>query len=147
MLQVKVSALIGRPVQEVWDVFIDLTNSPRWTRSGSELRQRSTGPMGVGTTIESVRPLFGREVKSQAIVVTRYEPGHLLSYDAAVPLIGNTTGSFRFESVDGGTRLSRGGELNPGRAEALLGPILARVLRSGWGTELSNMKRLAEASP
>lgn len=145
MLRIKVSTLIGQPVQEVWDLFIDLTNSPRWTRSGSELRQRSAGPIGVGTEIDSVRPLFGREIKSQTIVVTRYEPGHLLSYAAVVPLIGRTTGDFTFESAGGGTRLSRDGDVSLGRAEGLLGPTLARVLRSGWGTELSNLKRLVEA--
>ena len=146
MLRIRVSTLIDRPVHEVWDRFIDLANSPRWTRSGSELRQRSAGPMGIGTTIESVRPLFGREIRSQAIVVTQYEPGHLLSYDATVPLIGNTSGSFTFESVAGGTRLSRAGALDLGRAEGLLGPALARVLRGGWKTELSNLKRLVEAT-
>jgi uncharacterized protein YndB with AHSA1/START domain len=147
VLRIEVSTLINRPVQQVWDFFIDLTNSPQWTRSGSELRQTSPGPLGLGTTMESVRPMLGREIKSQAIVVTRYEPGHLLSYDAAVPLIGHAPGRFTFESVGGGTRLSRAGELKLGRAERLLGPVLIRVLRSGWGTELSNLKRLVEAPP
>ena len=144
MLQIEMTTLISRPVQEVWDFFIDLTNSPQWTRSGSELRQTSPGTLGPGATIESVRPIFGREIRSQAIVVTRYEPLRLLSYDAAVPLIGHAPGAFTFERVEGGTRLSRSGELNLGRVERLLGPILARVLRSGWGTELSNLKRLTE---
>lgn len=147
MMRIDVSTLISRPVQEAWDFFIDLTNSPHWTRSGSELRQTSDGPLGVGMTIESVRSMFGREIKSQAIVVTQCEPGHLLSYAAAVPLIGHATGSFTFESGGGGTRLSRGGQLKLGRAEGLLGPSLTRVLRSGWGTELSNLKRLIEARP
>jgi uncharacterized protein YndB with AHSA1/START domain len=145
MLRIAVNALINRPVQDVWDFFIDLTNSPRWTRSGSELRQRSEGPLVVGGTIESVRPMFGREIKSQTIMITQYEPGHIIAYTAAIPLLGHTTGGFTFESVGGGTRLSRWGELELGRAEGLLGPILTRVLRGGWGTEMSNLKRLIEA--
>jgi uncharacterized membrane protein len=44
MLRIDVTTLISRPVQEVWDFFNDLTNSPRWTRSGSEVRQTSDGP-------------------------------------------------------------------------------------------------------
>src|SRR6266550_2225627 len=74
MLRIDVTTLIARPVQEVWDFFIDLTNSPRWTRSGSELRRTSPGALGVGATLESVRPMFGREIKSQTIEVTRYAP-------------------------------------------------------------------------
>ena len=147
MLRLEVSTLINRPVQEVWDFFIDLTNSPKWTRSGSEVRQTSAGPFGVGATAESVRPMFGREIKSQTIVVTQYEPGHRISITAAVPLLGHTAGGFTFETVGDGTRLSRDGELELGRVEGLLGPILMRVLRSSWGTEMSNLKRLIEARP
>lgn len=147
MLRIEVSTLIKRPVQEVWDFFIDLTNSPHWTASGSELRQTSTVPLGVGATIESVRPMFGREIKSQRIVVTRYEPGHLISVTTAVPLLGHGAMRFTFEGVGGGTRLSRGGEFGLGRAEGLLGPILTRLLRRGWRTEMANLKRLIEARP
>lgn len=147
MLRLEVTTLINRPVQDVWDFFIDLTNSPNWTRSGSELRQTSAGPLGVGATIESVRPMFGREIKSQTIAVTQYEPGHRISMMAAVPLLGRAAQEITFETVGGGTRLSRKGELELGRAEGLLGPILLRVLRSGWRIEMSNLKRLIEARP
>src|SRR5207245_8974345 len=78
MVRIDVTIVISRPVQEVWDFFIDFTNSSHWTRSGSELRQTSEGPVGVGTTVESVRPMFGREIKSQRLVATRYEPPHLV---------------------------------------------------------------------
>lgn len=144
MLRIDVTTLIARPVQEVWDFFNDLTNSPRWTRSGSEVRQTSGGPLGVGATFESVRRIFGREIKSQTLVATEYEPGRLISYSAAVPLLGQVIGGYTFESVDGGTRLSRWTEAELGRAERLLGPIVARSVSSGQGTELANLKRLIE---
>ena len=145
MLRIDVTTLISRPVQEVWDFFIDFTNSSHWTRSGSELRKTSEGPLGVGTTIESVRPMFGREIKSQRLVATRYEPPHLVSFTAVVPFIGDLIGGFTLESVDGGTRLSRWGELNAGGLKGAIGSALAPVVRRSWGTELSNIKRLIEA--
>ena len=147
MLKLEASTLINRPVQEVWDFFIDLTNSPKWTRSGSELRQTSAGPPGVGATIESIRPMFGREIKSQRIVVTQYEPGRLISFDADAPLLGHAAQTLTFETATGGTRLAREAQLGLGRAERLLGPLLLRVLRSSWGTEMSNLKRLIEPVP
>jgi len=147
MLRIDVTTLISRPVQEVWDFFIDFTNSPHWTRSGSELRKTSAGPLGVGTTVESVRPIFGREIKSQRIVATAYEPGRSISYTAALPILGRVIGGFTFESVGNGTRLSRWTEADLGRVEGLLGPLLTRLVRSGQGTELSNLKRLIEARP
>lgn len=147
MLRIEVNTLVNRPVQEAWDFFIDLTNSPHWTASGSELRQTSAGPPGLGMTVESVRPMFGRELKSQRIVVTQYEPGHLISMTTAVPLLGHAAMRFTFESVGGGTRLSREGEFGLGRAQGLIGPILSRFLHKGWRTEMANLKRLIEARP
>jgi uncharacterized protein YndB with AHSA1/START domain len=145
MLRIDVTILISRPVQEVWDFFIDFTNTPRWTRSGSELRQTSQGALGVGTTLESVRPMFGREIKSQNIQVTQYEPGRLISITSAVPLLGHATGGVTFQSVGGETRLSRWTELERGGARGLLGAILAPVVRRAQGAELANLKRLIEA--
>jgi uncharacterized protein YndB with AHSA1/START domain len=144
MLRIEAETLIDRPVSDVWDFFIDLKHSPRWTRSGSELRQTSAGAPGVGMTIESVRPILGREIRSQTIVVTEYEPGRHLSIEATVPLIGRTPGGFTFESVGNATRVSRWGEIDLGRAEGLLGPSLVRLLRSSWRVELRNLKRLLE---
>jgi len=145
MLRIDVTTLISRPVQEVWDDFIDLRNSPRWTRSGSELRPTSEGPFGVGTTVESVRTVFGREIKSQTLVTTHYDPRHSISFTADVALIGRLIGGFTFESVGGGTRLSRWTELEGGGAREMLGRILAPVVRRSQATELTNLKRLIEA--
>lgn len=143
MVRIDVTAMISRPVQEVWDFFIDLTNSPQWTRSGSELRKTSEGPFGVGTTVESVKPMFGREIKSQRLVATQFEPPHLVSFTAELPVIGHLIGGFTLEGMGGETRLSRWTEINVG----VLGSGLAPIVRRGQGTELSNLKRLIEARP
>jgi uncharacterized protein YndB with AHSA1/START domain len=147
MLRIDVTTLISRPVQEVWDFFNDLTNSPHWTRSGSEVRQTSTGPVEVGATFESVRQIFGREIKSQKLVATEYEPLRLISYVATIPILGRVIGGYTFDSVDGGTRMSRWTEAELGRGEGLFGPLAARLFSRAQGSELANLKRLIEALP
>ena len=147
MIRIEVNTLISRPVQEVWDFFIDFTNSSHWTRSGSQLRKTSEGPFGVGTTVESVRPMFGREIKSQRLVATRYEPPHLVSFTAAVPVLGDLIGGFTIESVGTETRLSRWTELNAGGLRGAIGSILVPIVRRSQATELSNLKRLIEGRP
>ena len=145
MLRIDVTTLISRPIKDVWDFFSDLTNSPRWTRSGSEVRQTSNGPVGVGSTFESVRQVFGREIKSQVLVATEYEPERVISYTAIIPILGQVIGGYTFETVDGGTRVSRWTQAELGRAEGLIGPLAARLFKRAQGTELANLKRLIEA--
>jgi uncharacterized protein YndB with AHSA1/START domain len=122
VVRIDVTTLISRPVQEVWDYFIDLTNSPQWTRSGSELRKTSNGPFGVGTTVESVKPMFGREVKSQRLLATHFEPPHLVSFTARLPVVGDLIGGFTLEADGDQTRLSRWTEMSGGGFQGVLMP-------------------------
>jgi uncharacterized protein YndB with AHSA1/START domain len=147
MVRIDVTMLISRPVQEVWEFFIDLTNSPQWTRSRSELRKTSEGSFGVGTTVESVKPMFGREIKSQRLLTTVFEPPHLVSFTAVLPIIGDLIGGFTFETAGDGTRLSRWTEMHAGGLRGVLGALLAPAVLRGQKTELSNLKRLLEARP
>jgi len=147
MVRIDVTTLISRPVQEVWEFLIDLTNSPQWTRSGSELRKTSEGPFRVGSTVESVKPMFGREIKSQRLVATHFEPPHLVSFTAVLPVIGDLIGGFTLDTVGDQTRLSPWTEVNAGGLRGLLGALLAPIVRRSQGTELSNLKRLIEARP
>jgi len=147
MLRIDVTTLISRPVQEVWDYFIDLRNSPQWTRSGSELRPTTEKPFAVGTVVESVRIVFGREIKSQTLVTTHYDPEQLVSFTADVKLLGHLTGGFTFETVGSQTRLSRWTEMETAGPRRLIGTMLAPVARKAHGTELANLKRLIEAAP
>ena len=141
MLRIEKSVLIDRPVQVVWDFVGDLKNSPDWTRSGSELRQTSEGPVGVGTTIESRRRLFGRDVKSQSLRVVGYEPIREVVFEGSVPLLGHPNMRLSFEPSGGGTRLTRMAELDLAGPLRILQPLLARVFES----EMASIKRLIEA--
>ncbi len=146
MLRIDVTTLISRPAEEVWDFFMDLRNSPRWTRSGSELRATSAGPFGIGTTVESVRTVFGREIKSQTLVATHYDPGRLISFTAEVAVLGHLVGGFTFEGSGTETRISRWTELRSGGFRGALGRLIMPLVRRSQGTELANLKRLIEAT-
>jgi uncharacterized protein YndB with AHSA1/START domain len=145
-MRIEISVVINRPVQEVWDFFADLRNSPHWTRSGSEIRQTSPGALGVGATLESRKLVLGRfDIKSQALVVTKYEPPNLVWYTSEVALLGSIGGGFAFERVEQGTRLTRTTEGEFGGILGFLGPVLLGFLRSSQQIELRNIKRLVES--
>lgn len=144
MQSVAVSVLIDRPVTEVWNFFSDLRNSPRWTRSGSELRQTSSGAMGVGSTVES-RGQFGPfAITSQRLQVTEYEPNRKVWFVGKVPLIGRLVGGFLFEETAQGTRLTRTTQAELGGLLRLLGSRFVRAVGSSQQIELNTLKRLIE---
>ena len=92
-----------------------------------------------------MRTVFGREIKSQTLVATHYDPGHLVSFTVEVALLGHLIGGFTFERVGTETRLSRWTELGGGGAREMLGRLLLPLVRRSQGTELANLKRLIEA--
>jgi hypothetical protein len=148
MWRIEHNTVINRPVEVVWDFMTDLSNSPRWTQSGSTLHQTSAGPLGVGSTIESRRRLLGRfDIKSQALVLTKVEPNRVFSYTGKVPLIRLGDSRFVFESTEEGTRLTWSSEGELAWAVRWLQPAFDRLVRWGQGIELANIKRLIEAAP
>ena len=147
MAVLTVAVDIRRPVSEVWAFVTDLTNSPNWTRSGSELRQTSAGTMGVGATIESSRRILGRDIKSQSLRVTAYEPERAVSFVAKIPILRRAEVRLVFEPIAGGTRVIRTSEVEPGQVLRFLLPLLLPVLTSVQNTEMANIKRQLEAGP
>jgi Polyketide cyclase / dehydrase and lipid transport len=148
MWRIEHRTVINRPVEVAWDFMTDLSNSSKWTQSGSELHLTSSGPLGIGSTIESRRRVFGRfDIKSQSLVLTEVEANHAFSYTGKVALIRNLRSRFLFEPTDGATLMtwSSEGELVP--AVRWLQPAFDRLVRWGQGIEVANIKRLVEAAP
>lgn len=134
-MRMQKSVMIDRSVEDVWKFFMNLKNTPRWTRSGSELRQSSAGPMGVGATVQSHRMLLGYDLKLQTLQVTEYEPNRTIAMSVKVGIAkGDITQRFAFESTPAGTRVTRSAEGELRSALKPLERILSRLLSSGWHT-------------
>ena len=86
------------------------------------------------------------DIQSQALVVTKYEPPHLIWYTAKIPLLGSLGGGFSFEREEQGTRLTRTTEGDLGGILGFISPMLLGLLRSSQQIELGNIKRLVEAA-
>jgi len=50
--------MVDRPVEEVWDFISTFENTTRWSRGVLEARQTSDGPLGVGSTLQTVVKAF-----------------------------------------------------------------------------------------
>jgi carbon monoxide dehydrogenase subunit G len=144
MTTITQSVTVNRPVEEVWDFISDFGNATRWSQGVLEARQTSDGPLGVGSTLQTVVRAFGRR-RTADYLVTEYEPRHTFAFEVTS---GPMTSRARYsvEPVGAGTRLTASGEAEATGLYRLLAPILVRVLERHSEEDLANVKRILEAS-
>jgi ligand-binding SRPBCC domain-containing protein len=129
------SAIIDRPVEEVWEEFSDLFSAPRLPGSSMSLRQTSPGPMGLGTTIQARRVILGFETRLIE-TITEWDPPRAMS----VTIEGRPFRSFvervTLEPTTGGTLVTDKMDFELRLALRLiwplLGPFMGRQRRQQW---------------
>ncbi len=143
MINVEVSPVINRPVEEVFAFMVDIKKRPQWISEGVEEHWTPEGPVGVGSTFRTVRRFMGRGIETER-VVTEYEPDRKFTYKTTGSRISVEV-STAFEEVPGGTKvnvLAQGGISGVFKiTEPLFGRAVKRVLKA----ELGNFKNLLEA--
>ena len=137
------SVTINRPVEEVWDFIGSFENTTRWSRGVLEARQTSDGPLGVGSTLQTVVKAFGRR-RTADYLVTEYEPNHAFAFEVTS---GPMTSRARYsvEPAGAGTRLTASGEAQATGLYKLLAPVLLRTLERHSQDDLTRVKRILEA--
>ena len=136
---------IDRPVDDVWNFMLDISNMPRWEDSGAEWKQTSAGPIGVGTTFQSTVRLLGRKAMSGNLRVTAFERNRTFTVEVADGVGKGTKFSYVIEPVDARrTRLRRMTEVEFRGVASLLRPFLSPIARKASGIEANNVKRLLE---
>jgi hypothetical protein len=154
---------IRRSVADVFAFVADTTNDPKWHTTVVEGRRVSAGPVALGTVFEGVYDSKKRSLETpphpgnfQTVraTIAEYAPGRALRLRVeftdpprgiGARVLGRTFDlTFRFEPLSDGTRVFRGGELQP---MALLRPILPlfrRLTASRNRYLLGNLRRVLE---
>jgi carbon monoxide dehydrogenase subunit G len=144
MTTITQSVTVNRPVAEVWDFISNFENTTRWSGGVLEARQTSDGPLGVGSTLQTVVKAFGRR-RSADYLVTEYEPDHAFAFEVTSGPMSSRA-RYSVEPAGAGTRLTASGEAEATGLYKLLAPILVRILKSHSEADLANLKRILEAS-
>jgi carbon monoxide dehydrogenase subunit G len=144
MTTITQSVTINRPVAEVWAFISNFENTTRWSRGVLEARRTSDGPLGVGSTLETVVRAFGRR-RTADYLVTEYEPNRAFAFEVTS---GPMTSRARYsvEPAGAGTRLTAAGEAEVTGVYRLLAPLLVRTIKRHSQDDLANVKRILEAS-
>ena len=144
MINVEVSTVINRPIAEVFDFVANFENHPKWENNFQKVRLLNSTLNGVGTTYQCELTLPGQSATSK-FEITEYEINKKISFNGEAVGPAKPKGSFLFESVVSGTKLT----LLP-RPEfrglfRLLEPLMAGYIRKQNEEHLSTLKRLLEA--
>lgn len=141
--KVKISILVNKPVETVFEFMADPENDILWQSGVLESRRTSQGPMGVGTTEESESQFLGRRFKS-TYDVTAYEPNREIGNKTTSGLVAVKV-AYLYEALDGGqTKVTFVLEGDAGSFFKLAEPILVRMTQRQWETNLAALKDILE---
>lgn len=143
-----VSAVIHRPIDEVFAFVTDARNNPQWQSDTGLLRiqQIPEEPVGVGTRIVEARKFMGMQFETTS-EVTAYVPGSVYTrhgIGASGPLKEATT---RFEPVADGTRVTVDVQVEAGGLLSIAEPLLVSNMKQGFESTLVTLKALLERQP
>jgi carbon monoxide dehydrogenase subunit G len=142
MINVQVSIVINRPLEEVFSFLSNLENNMKWRSGMIKAEKVSDGPIGVGTTYRMINNFFGRQVEGEA-VVTEYELNrkYATMNKSGLPIKTQRM----FEPVEGGTRVTFSVETEVGGFFKLVEPLMARIGRRRLEADAVMVKALIES--
>jgi carbon monoxide dehydrogenase subunit G len=139
------TALIERPVKEVFGFVADLTNVESMDPSVKSVQKTSQGPIGAGSTfrIRQRAPHLGK-VRDASVRFTTVKPNRKIEFEARVGP-NSSTARLTFKPVDGGTRVRFRGEPNLGGPLKVLSPLSTLQGQHMWDKRLARLKRTLES--
>jgi uncharacterized protein YndB with AHSA1/START domain len=142
MIRAERSAVIDRPIEDVFAFVGDQTNTPQWQSGLVEVRRTSDGPIGVGTTHTLVRRFMGRRMEADNEYVA-YEPNKRIAFRTTSGPV-RLEASYFFESTVEGTRLTSLIEMDASGFMSLAEPLIAAGLRREMKAAFPVLKELLE---
>ncbi len=143
MTKLEVTVVISRPIEQVFAFVTDPEKMSLWMSDLVEAKQTSEGPVGVGTTASAVANPLGRRIESTQEVV-KYEPNRKFAIKSTSGPVASED-EFTFESVAGGTKVTRVTEAGLGGFFRLAEPLAVRMLKRQFETNFANLKDLLDA--
>ena len=140
MAKFEASVMIDRPVEEVWKFLMDLSKLPKWDTEVLESKQTSSGPIGVGTTLQARAKSMVADIK-----VIEFEPGRKCAMEWTSGPVKGSMESDSVENVEGKTRFTRVGDLKFSGFYKLIGPFLVPRFKREYVASVGNLKRILES--
>lgn len=146
MATMSVSAVIRRPVEEVFAYMSDARNNPQWQSSAGlvKIQQTPESPVGVGTRIAETRKFMGMTIEDTS-EISEFEPNRKLT---RVPVSEKSgpikRGELTFESVAEGCRVTFTGLIETTGLFSVAEPVLVANMKRSFETGLGEAKAILE---
>jgi uncharacterized membrane protein len=144
MIDVQVSTTINRSVEDVFTFVSNFENHPKWETDFQEVKRATSAPIGVGTIYNCLLKFPGQTASSK-FEITEYVVNQKIAYEGEPAGPAKPKGSFLFESVAGGTKVTSHPQPVFRGFFKLLEPMMAGYIRKNNVAHLSTLKRLLEA--
>jgi len=147
-ISVESSALINRPLQEVWSFVADPRNESKWHTDILEIRSAADPASGpgqdwvVGKTLLVTVQFMGR--RDYEVEVTKKQDGHLLEITTVSGPM-KPVATYVLDRSSGGTRFTRHVDIPVEGAMRLLRPLMRRNAERRNAQFVQNLKSLLEA--
>src|SRR5215510_15062819 len=144
MIKVEESTVINRPVAEVFAFVANFENHPKWESNFQKVKLLTSTPTGVGTQYQCDMKLPGQTATSK-FEITEYEVNRKIAFEGEPAGPAKPDGSFLFESVPGGTKITLVPRPKFRGLFKLLEPMMAGYVRKQNRDHLNSLKRILEA--
>lgn len=147
MISVENSAVIERPVQDVWAFVSDPRNEPKWHTDILEIKSEadpSSEPGGswvLGSTWLVTVQFMGR--RQYVVQITGLEPNRRLEITTKTGPM-KPIATYLFEPANGGTRFTRHVDLPVQGAFRIMKPLMGRNAQKRNASFVQNLKTLLE---
>ena len=143
MIEVEYVAVINRPCEEVFAFVSNPENETQWQSGLIEAKQTSDGPMGVASTGRDVRRIMGKKTVA-AWRITKFEPNRQFAF-AVISGPMPFQGSYAFETVDDGTRVTCIIQAQTAGFSKLFDPVVSRLIKRQGEKQIAALKQVLEA--
>ena len=142
MINLDLSALIDRPVKDVFAFVANPNNMSKWNSVVLSLEQITPGAVGAGTKFKSVGEMMGRRIEGEMQVIA-YEPDTKCGFQVnAGPMQVNML--LTFKTVGTGTKISLNAQGNPAGFFKLAEGVMTGRVKSMMEENLARLKSVLE---
>ncbi len=144
--QFEATAVIDRPIEEVFAFLADGTNDPKFSPRVLEIKKVTDGPPGAGTIYESTVRDAGMTTKRRFELTEFVAPTTIRWAERSKNLVTATEGGYDLVPEGGGTRVTIHNVLDGHGLGKLLVPLALSSARKGADEFGQSIKRAVEAS-